>query len=529
MVLDKGICLRYYKRKEIQEAILAHSQNKEVGTRYGDNFGKRPDALRYPKEIIELALQGVTSFHTSEELWDNPLYLTSEMSRKELDDLRTGWDLVLDIDCPDWEFSKLTTYLFIKALKENYVKEISCKFSGNKGFHIGVPFEAFPPEIAGKKTKDLFPLGPQKIAQFLLNYISERFINIKENKIFFDKNFSYAFSQLKEKFGEREFLIHLCKKCGQKINFPSGEEEYEFICPKCEERLKSKKEFELCPKCRGHMERFENRKNLCSCGSNEYFTRFDPLALIEVDTILISSRHLYRMPYSLHEKSGLVSLPLNPQEVLSFEKSLARPEKVNTSGKFLERQGIEESAGQLLLQALDFQVKWEESQDKKSFEEMKISSPVKEEFFPPCVKAILRGVEDGKKRSVFILMNFLGKLGWNKKEIEDFIFTWNKEKNSPSLKEGYIKSQLKSFTAGDKLPPNCDNEGYYLGIGKCFPDSLCQRIKNPVNYTLLKWKSYRRDREEEEEKEIRKSRKKKVKEEKKEEEKEKNLDSQKEK
>ena len=29
------------------------------------------DTLRYPKEILELALKGVTSFHASEELWDN--------------------------------------------------------------------------------------------------------------------------------------------------------------------------------------------------------------------------------------------------------------------------------------------------------------------------------------------------------------------------------------------------------------------------------------------------------------------------
>ena len=36
----------------------------------------------------------------------------------------------------------------------------------------------------------------------------------------------------------------------------------------------------------------------------------------------ISSRHLYRMPYSLHEKSGLVSIPFNPEKVMLFRKSL---------------------------------------------------------------------------------------------------------------------------------------------------------------------------------------------------------------
>ena len=141
-MLDKGTCLRFYKRKDIQDAIVAHARGKEAGVRYGEGFGKRPDVINYPGEVLELAKRGVTSFHASEERWENPLELNSSNSRKDLDELRIGWDLVLDIDCIDWELAKLTTHLFIKALKENGVNCISCKFSGNKGFHIGVPFEA---------------------------------------------------------------------------------------------------------------------------------------------------------------------------------------------------------------------------------------------------------------------------------------------------------------------------------------------------------------------------------------------------
>src|SRR3989344_6952788 len=161
-MLTKSIILKHYKHKEIQEAMVQQARNKEIGVRYGDSFGKRPDILSYPRDVLELALQNVTSFHASEELWSNPLNLGSNLTRKELDELRMGWDLVLDIDCPDWEFSKLTAHLFIKALQDNQVKSINCKFSGNKGFHIGVPFEAFPQEIGSQKTKDLFPEGPQK-------------------------------------------------------------------------------------------------------------------------------------------------------------------------------------------------------------------------------------------------------------------------------------------------------------------------------------------------------------------------------
>ena len=40
------------------------------------------------------------------------------------------------------------TYLFIKSLKDHRINAVTVKFSGGKGFHIAVPFEAFPSYIA---------------------------------------------------------------------------------------------------------------------------------------------------------------------------------------------------------------------------------------------------------------------------------------------------------------------------------------------------------------------------------------------
>ncbi len=500
MTLTKSTCLKFYKQKEVQEAIVQHAQNKEIGVQYGlGNFGKRPDVLTYPRDVLELALNNVTSLHASEELWSNPLNLNSSLSKEDLEDLRIGWDLVLDIDCKDWEFSKLTTHLFIKALKDNSVKNISCKFSGNKGFHIGVPFQAFPTEFSGKKTKDLFPAGPQKIAQFLLNEISEKYVTVKDNEVIFDKDYIFPLTKLKEKFGDKEFILTRCKNCLTKINFHK-EALNEFICPRCDANIKSEKNYVKCEKCNELMVRIEHHKNLCGCGSNEYFSTFDPLSLIEVDTVLISSRHLYRMPYSLHEKSGLVSLPIDPTTVLDFDKSQARPENITFPLRpFIDRQILGESAGRLLLQAWDFQIKTPEIEKEKKpeYEEMKITCPITAEFFPPCIQLILNGVDDGKKRSVFIVMNFLGKLGWSKSDIETFLYKWNQEKNREPLREVYIKGQLNHFQSG-KLPPNCSNDAYYPSIGVCKPDALCAKIKNPVNYALWKWKKHLWMKEEQE-------------------------------
>src|SRR3989344_2331625 len=172
-MLTKSTLLKYYKRKDIQEAMVEHAKNKEVGTRYGEIFGKRPDVLSYPRDIIELALQNVTSLHCSEEIWENPLSLGPTLTKKDLDELRIGWDLVLDIDCKIFEYSRICADLIIKFLQYCEVKDISIKFSGNKGFHIGIPFEAFPQQVRNTLTKNLFPEAPKKIAFYVKENIKE--------------------------------------------------------------------------------------------------------------------------------------------------------------------------------------------------------------------------------------------------------------------------------------------------------------------------------------------------------------------
>ena len=113
-MLNLSIILKHYKRKDVQEAILSSSKDREVSVKFGDNgFGKRPDILNYPNEILEFAKNGVTSFHVSEEHWNNVLALKPELSKRELDELRKGWDLVLDIDCKYWDYSKLGCLIVI--------------------------------------------------------------------------------------------------------------------------------------------------------------------------------------------------------------------------------------------------------------------------------------------------------------------------------------------------------------------------------------------------------------------------------
>ncbi|MBI5355303.1 MAG: hypothetical protein HZB68_02495, partial [Candidatus Aenigmarchaeota archaeon] len=107
---------------------------------------------------------------------------------------------------------------------------------------------------------------------------------------------------------------------------------------------------------------------------------------------------------------------------------------------------------------------------------------ITEERFPPCIKNILSGLRDGKKRSLFVLINYLRSVNWELPEMEKRIFEWN-AKNSPSLPQTYVRGQL-TYAARSKpfLPPNCGKiKGFEFGI--CTPDQRCAMIKNPANYS----------------------------------------------
>jgi len=155
-MVDVGTALRWYKRKDVQEVLVAQAADKEVvGSYGGKGYALRPDILRFPGDVLAQVQNGVTSFHVSEEIWENPLQLEPTLPKKELSRMRKGWDLVLDIDCKEWQFSQFAAYYIKEALMFTGISSVSVKFSGNHGFHIGVPFGAFPEEINSKKTAEL--------------------------------------------------------------------------------------------------------------------------------------------------------------------------------------------------------------------------------------------------------------------------------------------------------------------------------------------------------------------------------------
>ena len=398
----RNITQLYYSKPEIQKAIFEFSENREISPRYFDGFGKRPDTFQYSGDMFELVKKGATSLHGSEELWRDPLELSTDMNEKQLDELRVGWDLLLDIDSKYLDYSKIMAEIIIEMLKFHGIKNIGVKFSGSKGFHLIIPWKAFPKEINNVKTSDMFPEWPRIITKYIMHTIEEKLI---------------------------ERVSDLSKP-------------------------------------------------------NKYVKDFEAPKEVMPDLVLVSPRHLFRMPYSLHEKTALASVVLVPENVADFHPRDADPFKVKVKNFMPDSQ--ENEASELLMQALDWYKEdnpEKQEDNKREFKPIQISN-LSEQNFPPCVKKILQGIIDGKKRALFVLLNLFRSVGMDKDEIEKQIEEWNK-KNKPPLKQGYIKSQFSwSFRKKSIMPPNCQE--FYKGIGVCEPDNLCKLIKNPVNYVVRK-------------------------------------------
>ncbi|MBI2499724.1 hypothetical protein HYV88_05770 [Candidatus Woesearchaeota archaeon] len=479
--------LKFYSRRDIQKELFNLSQNREIAVKYGEKgFGKRPDTLQYQTDVLELAKQGVTSFHGSVERWKNPLGLKSGMNRAQLDNLRLAWDLIVDIDSKFIEYSKLTAELVIESLRFNNIKNVSCKYSGGSGFHIAIPFESFPKKVKNQETRLLFPEAPRAVAEYIKKlikpFLTEKIISISKLADI-SKSLNKKPADLLEKICinckipaiTRTSIKLSCSNCGRE-EILANIENKTLICVNCNSTLNIQKNIlhDECPKCR-------NTKNFVS-------GKFDPFRIIEIDSQLISSRHMFRLPYSINEKSGLVSIPIKTDQIKNFKPSKAKIENVEIETSFLDTKNtLEGETNQLFMQAFDSLESKQETKIKntKEYEIPKIA--IKEDFFPECIRKMLLGIkEDGRKRAVFVLISFLQHMGWSYDVIQTRLLEWNKLNYEP-LREGYILSQINWFKKQQNkiLPPNCDNESYYKTLGVyCFN---C-KYKNPVNYVKIKLK-----------------------------------------
>ncbi len=480
------IAQSYYARKDVQEAIYEFCKNRETIPRYLEGFGKRPDTLDFASDILNLAKKGATSLHCSEEIWRDPLQISTDATPEQLNQIKIGWDFLIDIDSKYLDYSKIAAELIIKALEYHGVKNIGIKFSGSKGFHIIVPWKAFPQEIDDELIKDKFPEYPRLIAAYIGQMIQDKL----DKKIL-------DMSDIEElKKTGKTLQEAICKKCE---NIATEQKSSKYVCPnpKCRAEMQSTTAIKSklrCPSCNGDMHRIS--KNIifvcttCNTNSQKSPNQFEKRKTIRhhidaVDIILVAPRHLFRVPYSLHEKTALASVVLEKHEIQDFQPHDANPLKIKIKN-FLP-QPEKEEARELLLQAIDWEKRTNtNSTPKKKFTGKSIdvkNLTITEDMFPNCIKYILKGIkQDGRKRALFILFGFFSSLEFPQEYIEEKLEKWNKKNHKP-LRDGYIKSQISWFTKNKILPPNCDKPHYKELGAQCIS---CQKqgIKNPINYTI---------------------------------------------
>ncbi len=418
--------IKFYSRKDVASYLVQFAQDREAVPRFGEGFGKRPDVLEFPSDVEKLAWKGATSFHISEEHWKDPMQLDQTSTKKQLDELRSGWDLIIDVDAPWFFVATATAKLIVEALK---YFSVTCfvKFSGGKGWHICVPAKAFPTFFKGKPIEQWFPEMPHTIISYLMDFIKP----------------------------------HL--------------------------------EDEIIMRAGGDLKRVAESLNM---KKEEFYTEngFKPNILSQMDIQLASPRHLFRSPYSLHEKSGLVSLPIDSSKIGEFQKDWAKPDDLKEIKPYIDESLVREGeAAQLAVQAFDWKDRKETAIEKlaekakKSVGVLNYEGKIPEEMFADCIKHLLKGgMEDGRKRALTILLNFLKCVGWDWVEIEERVRRWN-ETNSPPIKTGYLVSQLNWHKAHrEKIPPpNCDSSGWYSDIG--VPKELLN-MKNPLAWTIKRVK-----------------------------------------
>lgn len=401
----------YYLQDDIVEEMVRVANNREFAPTYPYGYGKRPDAVNMPGDFRNFVERGAIAFHGSVEHWKNP-HLIDTVS--DPDDLRTGWDLIMDIDCDeDMLYAKITARELVDELEAFGIDNISVKFSGNRGFHVAVRGEAFPDRVEGKPISNWYPKLPRTIVDYLRDRLRDR---------------------LRELFLEQDASLR-------------------------------------------EMMEDENSEDL------------NPYMVCDIENNW-GDRHLFRMPYSVNEKSWLVSLPIATDEIMGFVKEEdAVMEEVSVEKTFLKE--YEDGEGtKLVVEALDWWAQHRDEEEEESSYSGEFDIPddaIPEEHFPPTIHNILEGLEDGRKRALFILITFLAHCGYDWDSIRGTIHEWN-ERNDEPLGDTYIQTQINWHQRQDEplLPPNFDSNGYYQDMQVYEEDPLTENVNNPVSYAFAK-------------------------------------------
>ncbi len=442
--MNRQQILDYYSRKDITNELITNAKGREVaGAFFEGSYESRPNLIQFPNDIVQMVRKGVTSFHYSVERWKNPMAIAAG----NYDRLRSGWDIIFDLDSKiGMDGSRIAAEALCDFFSRYDIKNFGIKFSGSRGFHLCLPWEMFPHD---EELVKRYPEIPQSVTEFVKSRINKDLVDsigrlVKEKGV---------------KLNEFESLSNLSDIFRIKTSFEEIAQE---------------------EKIREAEKKFTGKQ-------------------VEIEKW--GSRHMFRAPYSLNEKTWLVSLPINRSQLRDFSVETAKPDVVKVKEAFFK--GEENEAESLLIDAMDWSSMQKKEKPKPAPKKIYSKDKMPVESFPPCIKTVLAGLADGRKRSLFTLINFLRMMNWPWQEVEQTVIEWN-ERNKPPLPGSTVLAQLRWCQVNKRTPANCppDGEMYYVSTGICNPDAICKAgtgsivIKNPIVYPFKKMR-VKRDKPEE--------------------------------
>ncbi|MEA3229913.1 MAG: hypothetical protein U9P44_03280, partial [archaeon] len=353
---------QYYLRPEILRHMYSVCSGKEIVPVYNvTQYGKRPSSAPFIDDLKYMVQCGATSFHGSVELWKNPVALSNELNKQEVNTLRTGWDFILDIDCDvDFEYARATALMLIDALEMFGIRNYSVKFSGSRGIHIAVSHNSFPATVNYRPISELYPELSRQIVGFLRAFIrkrlSKKFIEINPEavKLMKDEDSDelnpYNIADVEENWGVRHLF---------RLPYSFNEKTWLVSRPLRKEEISSFKFEDAVP---GNVK-----------GDVSFLDKWEK---DEAETLVMETLDWAEGREESQESEK--SLKNIEREFVGWVKNQGVPEekKIAISAKY-RGEGFKEYKGE------GFGIPSKKIEDK---------------YYPPCIIKILEGVEDGRKR-----------------------------------------------------------------------------------------------------------------------------------
>jgi len=186
-----------------------------------------------------------------------------------------------------------------------------------------------------------------------------------------------------------------------------------------------------------------------------------------LDLVIYDNKRLFRIPGSIHDKTGLHKISLTLQELYDLSadeiRTLAKTPRLLPSAP---RIGVRAVVGQYQ----NYVKKYHEAAAKPVDIKGRTKGVLK--YMPPCVESLIKNgaVEGSRNNSIAALASFYKSQGKSYTEANDLVKEWNNTVNSPPTKDHELERTVRSIFSGSaqygcstmKLLAECDEKNCKL-------------------------------------------------------------------